>query len=46
MDSKTILSIETSSNICGIAITRGIKLIAIKEDFSFRKHVFNIFKKV
>lgn len=39
MDSKTILSIETSSNVCGIAITTGLELIAIKEDFNFRKHV-------
>ena len=39
MDSKTILSIETSSNVCGIAITSGLELIALEEDFNFRKHI-------
>ena len=39
MNSKTILSIETSSNVCGISITKGTELICLKEDFNFRKHI-------
>ena len=49
MSSKFILSIETSSNICGMAITYGQEIIAYEEKQNFRKHIEvlpDIFKKL
>ena len=49
MGSKFILSIETSSNICGMAITDGQEIIAYEEKQNFRKHIEvlpDIFKKL
>lgn len=39
MKSEFILSIETSSNVCGMAITRGKEIIAYKKEQNFRKHI-------
>lgn len=39
MSSKYILSIETSSKICGMSITLGKEIIAFEEKKTFKKHI-------
>ncbi len=49
MSSNFILSIETSSNVCGMAIICGQEIIAYEEKLNFRKHIEklpDIYKKL
>ena len=49
MSSKFILSIETSSNICGMSIIHGQEVVAVEDKQNFRKHVEvlpDIYKKL